>query len=178
MHHISPPPTFLHGANRDKYSFLSSSQNKIQNVCVWVRDGIDWTDILLLFFAGDCDLEWCDGLGMLIILISLVCLGLAYYYIIKKFFGKWIYKSIMEPTSEKWGTLMTKRWTELMLKRLCSTYNCKADISGYAFLHHAEYWTAWALGSSVGINICVMWQCRDVEASLNINLEDLHSRKN
>jgi pyrimidine nucleoside transport protein len=73
----------------------------------------------LLFSAGDCDLEWCDGLGMLIILIALLYLGLSYYYIFKKFFGRWIYKSIMEPISEKWSRLMAKRWTELLLKWFC-----------------------------------------------------------
>jgi len=46
---------------------------------------------------------------MFVILIALLYLGLSYYYIIKKFFGRWIYKSIMEPISEKWNGLMTKR---------------------------------------------------------------------
>jgi len=128
--------------NKETYSFLSSYQNKIQNVCSWVREGTVLTDIILLYSAGDCDLEWCDGLGMLIILIVLVCLGISYYYILKKFFGRWICKNIMEPTSEKWNRLMTKRCTELMLKWFCSPYNCEAGINGYAFLCHAEYQTA------------------------------------
>jgi len=46
---------------------------------------------------------------MLIILIVLLYLGLSYYYILKKFFGRWIYKNIMKPISEKWNRLMTKR---------------------------------------------------------------------
>jgi hypothetical protein len=45
----------------------------------------------------------------------------------------------MEPISEKWNSLMAKRWTELMMKWLCSPYNCEVDFSGYAFLYHAEY---------------------------------------
>jgi len=46
---------------------------------------------------------------MLIILIAVLYLGLSYYYILKKFFGRWIYKSIMEPISENWSRLMTIR---------------------------------------------------------------------
>jgi hypothetical protein len=46
---------------------------------------------------------------MFIIIIALLYLGLAYYYIIKKYFGRVIYKTIMEPISEKFNRLMTKR---------------------------------------------------------------------
>jgi hypothetical protein len=46
---------------------------------------------------------------MLIILIALLYLGLSYYYIFKKLFGRWIYKNIMEPISGKWNGLMTNR---------------------------------------------------------------------
>ena len=38
-----------------------------------------------------------------------------------------------------------------MLKWLSFPYNCEAHISVYAFLCHAEYWTAWALESSFQI---------------------------
>lgn len=82
----------------------------ILNACV-----LAYLITAVMFFntQGDCDLEWCDGLGMFIIIIALLYLGLSYYYIIKKFFGRVIYKTVMEPISEKFNRLMTKRYLKV-----------------------------------------------------------------
>lgn len=47
--YTSVPLILLHGVNKGTYSFLSSYQNQIQNVCSWVRDGTVETDIIFLF---------------------------------------------------------------------------------------------------------------------------------
>jgi hypothetical protein len=111
-------------------------------MCVVVLQKVLSKLMLFAFFSGDCDLEWCDGLGMFIILISLLYLGLVYYHIIKKLFGRRVYRSIMVPVSKWWNRLMTRRWPRLMLECLCSLCNSEAELSGCTALIHAEYWTA------------------------------------
>jgi pyrimidine nucleoside transport protein len=63
----------------------------------------------MCIFSGDCDLEWCDGVGLLIILLVLIYLGLIYYHIIKKLFGMFVYNNILMPIHEWWNRLMTYR---------------------------------------------------------------------
>ncbi|XP_043279568.1 solute carrier family 28 member 3 [Venturia canescens] len=46
--------------------------------------------------AKNCEFEWCDGYGMLIVILSIVYFCLIYYCIIKKYFGKSI-KSGFDP---------------------------------------------------------------------------------
>ncbi|XP_012522524.1 solute carrier family 28 member 3 isoform X2 [Monomorium pharaonis] len=38
----------------------------------------------------DCDFEWCNGYGLLLILVALIYLGLFYFLIVKRYFGKHI----------------------------------------------------------------------------------------
>jgi hypothetical protein len=57
--------------------------------------------------TGERYLEWCDGLGMLIIIVVLVYVALAYYHI-KKHYGKTLY-NIFEPVHTRWRTLMEQR---------------------------------------------------------------------
>ena len=43
------------------------------------------------------ELDWCDGVGFLIILNAVVYLGLFYFQVVKKFWGRQIYKSVLKP---------------------------------------------------------------------------------
>lgn len=71
------------------------------------------TAVMFSSAQGDCDLEWCDGLGMFIILIALLYLGLLYYHIIKKRLGQLVYRRIMKPVSKWWNRLMTYRYLKV-----------------------------------------------------------------
>ncbi|KAL6438681.1 hypothetical protein ACFW04_004589 [Cataglyphis niger] len=58
-----------------------------------------------------CDLEWCDGYGFLLILAGLIYLGLFYFLIVKRYFGKYIVQccrpvtnSLERLQSTKYGT--------------------------------------------------------------------------
>ncbi|PNF32372.1 hypothetical protein B7P43_G10102 [Cryptotermes secundus] len=65
-------------------------------------------------FQQECDLEWCDGLGMLLIIVVLVYTGLAYYYIIKKHCSKTLYK-VLKPICRWLSTLMEHRYRKAVI---------------------------------------------------------------
>ncbi|XP_029168974.1 solute carrier family 28 member 3-like isoform X1 [Nylanderia fulva] len=47
----------------------------------------------------DCDLQWCDGYGLLLVLTGLIYLGLFYFLIIKRYFGKYIIQCCLPVTN-------------------------------------------------------------------------------
>ncbi|XP_029680665.1 solute carrier family 28 member 3 isoform X1 [Formica exsecta] len=58
-----------------------------------------------------CDLEWCDGYGFLLIFVGLIYLGLFYFLIVKRYFGKYFVQCFLPITnslerlqSTKYGT--------------------------------------------------------------------------
>lgn len=44
-------------------------------------------------------MDWCDGVGFLIVITALTYLGLFYFQVVKKFWGKAISRSVLKPTS-------------------------------------------------------------------------------
>ncbi|XP_012218267.1 uncharacterized transporter YutK [Linepithema humile] len=52
-----------------------------------VYAGIYWKS---KFSENHCDLQWCDGYGLLLILVGLTYIGLFYFFIVKRYFGKYI----------------------------------------------------------------------------------------
>jgi hypothetical protein len=60
--------------------------------------------------TDECNLDWCDGLGMLIIIVVLVYFGLFYYYVIKKHYGKTLYNTILKPINKYFNTLLEHRY--------------------------------------------------------------------
>jgi pyrimidine nucleoside transport protein len=51
-------------------------------------------------------MDWCDGVGFLIVLTALIYLGLFYFQIVKKFWGKAIHRSVLKPL----GKAFDKAW--------------------------------------------------------------------
>lgn len=45
-------------------------------------------------------MDWCDGVGFLIVITGLTYLGLFYFQVVKKFWGKSIEKACMKPAGE------------------------------------------------------------------------------
>lgn len=43
-------------------------------------------------------IDWCDGVGFLIIITTAVYAGLLYFQVIKRFWGKTIYKTVIKPS--------------------------------------------------------------------------------
>ncbi|KDR11084.1 Sodium/nucleoside cotransporter 1 [Zootermopsis nevadensis] len=84
----------------------------IFNACIL---GYLITAVMFFKAQGDCDLEWCDGLGILIIILGLVYLGLLYYHIIKKFFGMFLERNILIPIHNQWHRLMAYRYLKLTI---------------------------------------------------------------
>jgi hypothetical protein len=117
---------------------------------------LKWSNFSL--FTGDCDLEWCDGVGLLIILILLTYLGLIYYHIIKKFFGMLIYKNILTPIHEWWNRLMAHRWGCLDFK--CTFFYIIVKPIPIGMQSHGvlSYLRAGIMGLNpkCGTNICVI----------------------
>lgn len=44
-----------------------------------------------------CGIQWCDGYGMLVILLTLVYAGLIYYHIVKPIWGERIQAAVLKP---------------------------------------------------------------------------------
>jgi hypothetical protein len=65
------------------------------------------------YIAGECDLAWCDGLGMLIIVVALVYFGLFYYFIIKKHCGKTLYNNVFKPIHKYLNIVLEQRYTTM-----------------------------------------------------------------
>jgi pyrimidine nucleoside transport protein len=51
-------------------------------------------------------MDWCDGVGFLIVLTGLIYLGLFYFQIVKKFWGKAINRAVLKP----FGKAFDKVW--------------------------------------------------------------------
>ncbi|KAJ9591155.1 hypothetical protein L9F63_002310, partial [Diploptera punctata] len=51
--------------------------------------------------SGECEFDWCDGLGMLILVLAFTYFGLIYYHIIKKYFGSSINEKVIKPAGTK-----------------------------------------------------------------------------
>lgn len=45
-------------------------------------------------------MDWCDGVGFLIVLTGIIYLGLFYFQIVKKFWGKSINRAVMKPAGK------------------------------------------------------------------------------
>ncbi|KAJ9591156.1 hypothetical protein L9F63_002311 [Diploptera punctata] len=58
---------------------------------------------------GRCTIDWCNGLGMLIIILSFIYGGLIYYQIIKKYFGQFLYQNIIHPVHLWWKNQLKQR---------------------------------------------------------------------
>lgn len=65
-------------------------------------------------FQKECDLEWCDGLGMLLIIVVLVYTGLAYYCIIKKHCSKTLC-NVLKPIHKWSSTIMENRFRKTVI---------------------------------------------------------------
>ena len=59
--------------------------------------------------ANDIPLDWCDGTGLLIVITAVAYLGLAYFQIVKPFFGAAIHRNVGEPLSQRVNRLWTYR---------------------------------------------------------------------
>jgi hypothetical protein len=66
------------------------------------------------YVADGCNLAWCDGLGMLIILLALVYIALFYYFIIKTFCGKTLYNNVFKPLYKCSNILLERRYTTMI----------------------------------------------------------------
>ncbi|XP_069702918.1 uncharacterized transporter YutK-like isoform X2 [Periplaneta americana] len=88
-------------------------------------DGVPWLVHVCVFayfvaaivfwnMKGDCDLEWCDGFGMLIIVLAVTYIGIFYYQIVKKYFGKTIYENVLHPVGKQWSSLMKQRFLKVV----------------------------------------------------------------
>jgi len=51
-------------------------------------------------------MDWCDGVGFLIVLTGLIYLGLFYFQVVKKFWGKAITRAVLKP----FGKAFDKAW--------------------------------------------------------------------
>uniref|UniRef100_A0A182MDH2 Sodium/nucleoside cotransporter n=1 Tax=Anopheles culicifacies TaxID=139723 RepID=A0A182MDH2_9DIPT len=66
------------------------------NVVVIVFFGFA-TNYYLEYEQDDCGMQWCDGYGMLVLLVGFVYLGLLYYYLVKPLFGRHFTQYLVEP---------------------------------------------------------------------------------
>ncbi|XP_069702912.1 uncharacterized transporter YutK-like isoform X2 [Periplaneta americana] len=87
----------------------------IVNVCIiaYLTAAIMYSRV-----QGECSLEWCDGVGLLIILLALVYFGLFYYFIIKKFFGRFIFRKVFKPINNGWNKLVKNRYLRIVILSL------------------------------------------------------------
>ena len=69
------------------------------------------------YVADECNLAWCDGLGMLIIIVAMVYFGLLYCFIIKKRFGKTLYNNVLKLIHKYSNILLEQRYTSMTFCR-------------------------------------------------------------
>jgi hypothetical protein len=87
------------------------------------------------YVADECNLAWCDGLGMLIIIVALVYFGLLYYFIIKKHCGTALYNNVLKPVHRYSNILLEHRYTTMTFCRL-SHYLGLCMISFHSLSNH------------------------------------------
>ncbi|XP_053674491.1 solute carrier family 28 member 3-like [Anopheles nili] len=68
----------------------------ILNVIVIVFFGFA-TNYYLEYEQTDCGMQWCDGYGMLVLIVGFVYLGLLYYQVVKPLLGTLFKQRIVEP---------------------------------------------------------------------------------
>ncbi|XP_034951722.1 solute carrier family 28 member 3-like [Chelonus insularis] len=69
---------------------------------------------------NNCVFEWCDGYGMLLLLVGLTYLGLCYYYIVKRYFSSSI-KRLTRPISLSLDSISKKRYACCVFKTIFYT---------------------------------------------------------
>lgn len=84
----------------------------ILNVIVIVFFGFA-TNYYLEYEQDDCGMQWCNGYGMLVLLIGFVYLGLLYYYVVKPLLGSHFRRFIIQPT-----TRVVTRYSKIWYVRL------------------------------------------------------------
>lgn len=47
----------------------------------------------------ECGMQWCDGYGMLVLLVGFVYLGLLYYHVAKPLLGRHFKEFIVQPVT-------------------------------------------------------------------------------
>lgn len=67
--------------------------------------------------SNGIEMDWCDGVGFLIILTSIAYLGLFYFQVVKKLWGKRIYKAVLKPCFDWLGGIWKYRYVHLTLVR-------------------------------------------------------------
>uniref|UniRef100_A0A182S9M3 Sodium/nucleoside cotransporter n=1 Tax=Anopheles maculatus TaxID=74869 RepID=A0A182S9M3_9DIPT len=67
------------------------------------------TNYYLEFEQDDCGMQWCDGYGMLVLLVGFVYLGLLYYYLVKPVLGRPFKEYLVHPAT-RIITRVTKPW--------------------------------------------------------------------
>ena len=70
------------------------------------------------YVADECDLAWCDGLGMLIIIVAMVYFGLLYCFIIKKQFVKTLYNNVLKLIHKYSNILLEHRYLSMIFCRM------------------------------------------------------------
>ncbi|KZS13467.1 Solute carrier family 28 member 3 [Daphnia magna] len=55
-------------------------------------------------------MDWCDGVGFLIVLTGIIYLGLFYFQIVKKFWGKSINRAVMKPAGKAFDRAWKYSW--------------------------------------------------------------------
>lgn len=59
-------------------------------------------------------MEWCDGYGLLLILFALTYISLFYYHILKPFFGKALYRTLIRPLMSGGQALLRPRYWRIV----------------------------------------------------------------
>lgn len=91
---------------------LISENQTMVYACVYILLAVLYNAYFIscMFYYVNHDeivMDWCDGVGFLIALTIVMYVGLFYFQVVKRFWGKAIYKAALQPM----GVAYEKAWT-------------------------------------------------------------------
>lgn len=120
---------------------ISSAKERTSQSTIYIRKRI--TAIYFLASGKHCDLEWCDGYGMLLIIIGFVYIGLFYYLIVKRYFGKYIVRCC-QPLTSSLERLQNTKWEINFTSSATATSNLNtfhADVTNKIYRYGRRFGT-------------------------------------
>jgi len=57
-------------------------------------------------------IDWCDGVGFLVVVVTVAYFGLFYFQVVKRFWSQTIYKGVLEPSNH----FVNRLWTQLKVR--------------------------------------------------------------
>lgn len=120
-------------ALRNSTGRVFSKRSDLVRTIIWVIIGLLYNVYFVASIhysiRNGIPMDWCDGVGFLIVFTALIYLGLFYFQVVKKFWGESIYKSVMKPA----GDAFDRYWK---FRSVSSSFKISFDLMAFVAIRN------------------------------------------